>query len=827
MKSLCWWLAVFVPSVVLGVGWAQAGPSQVESKPIGASVSDQVAPSDLAGIRAAYRVGQRRFVSTRSGFAARDPRQAWALSFDGRGFAVTPDGGAWTWGMELESFGFAGFETKVPGQAESEADGARLSYGWDGNLSEWFVNGERGLKHGFTLQQRPMGAGPLRFQMEVRGDLSGRGLPGGNGLGFADASGDVVVTYTGLRVFDALGVDQPANLTMGDGQVSITIHEATATYPLTIDPIAQDVYLKASNTGWEDHFGGAVAVSGNTVVVGAAGEDSAATGINGHQADDSAWESGAAYVFVKVGGVWSQQAYLKASNAEQYDQFAISLALDGDTLVVGARGEKSDATGVNGDESNNNALSSGAAYVFARTGTAWAQEAYLKASNTGDGDGFGHSVSISGDTIVVGAYSEDSKSGGINGDETDNGVSAAGAAYAFVRGPTGWVQQAYIKASNPLPGAGFGADLSISQDVLVVGAYGESSDGIGVNGSQTGLGEPDCGAAYVFERVGGVWSQSTYLKPDVNRYGILFGHSVGATVDTVAVSVPLEAKIYVYGRTPTGWVHESLLEPEVAGTGQVFGGSLTIHGERILVGAPGENGGSRGINGNPAVTQAGHSSGAAYLYRKAGPTWVQEAYMKASNPGSIDHFGTAVDMTDNLAVIGASLESGGYTGPYARENDDSIYRSGAAYVFELNAEYANYCGPDAFNSMGMAGHLIHSGSLSTAANDFTLHVSGLPVGQVGFFLSAMSHDFVANPGGSQGHLCLGRGHIGRHNRPHELQMSSGQGTFDLNLDLQDMPHPTGTTTVLAGQTWNFQAWYRDVNPTPTSNFTGGLSVRFH
>src|SRR5207247_1774974 len=167
--------------------------------------------------------------------------------------------------------------------------------------------------------------------------------------------------------------------------------------------IAQQAYIKASNTGgpspgdtpadyggsFGDNFGWSVAISGDTMVIGAPGEDSNATGVNGNQTNNSALNSGAAYVFVRDGTNWVQQAYLKASNTGANDVFGFSVAISGDTVVVGARWEASNATGVNGNQSNNSASAAGAAYVFVRSGTNWMQQAYLKASNTGANDIFG------------------------------------------------------------------------------------------------------------------------------------------------------------------------------------------------------------------------------------------------------------------------------------------------------------------------------------------------------------------------------------------------------------------------------------------------------
>ncbi|HSH28224.1 MAG TPA: hyalin, partial [Wenzhouxiangella sp.] len=181
----------------------------------------------------------------------------------------------------------------------------------------------------------------------------------------------------------------------------------------------------------DDEFGLSVAVDGDTVVVGAHGEASNATGVDGDQGDNSATDAGAAYVFVRSGSTWSQQAYLKASNTDAYDYFGWSVAVDGDTVVVGASGEDSNATGVDGNQSDNSTSNAGAAYVFVRSGSTWSQQAYLKASNTDAGDGFGWSVALEGDTVVVGAYGEDSNATGVDGNQSDNSAGSAGAAYVF------------------------------------------------------------------------------------------------------------------------------------------------------------------------------------------------------------------------------------------------------------------------------------------------------------------------------------------------------------------------------------------------------------
>jgi hypothetical protein len=303
----------------------------------------------------------------------------------------------------------------------------------------------------------------------------------------------------------------------------------------------QQAYLKASNAEAGDSFGSSIAISGNTIVVGAYREDSFATGVNGNQSDNSAVNSGAAYVFVRVGTNWSQQAYLKASNSGDNDQFGAHVSIDGDTVVVSTPAEDSNATGVNGNGADNSADTAGAAYVFVRNGTNWHQEAYLKASNTNPNDRFGDAVSISGDTILVGAEGESSIARGVNGYELSNSVGSSGAAYAFVRQGTNWSQQAYFKASNTGQGDRFGFEVAISGDVAVVGALSEASQARGLNGNQTNNSVSGAGAAYAFVRSGTNWSQQVYMKAsNTGPDGFGFGRGLAVSGDTVAVGAPDE-----------------------------------------------------------------------------------------------------------------------------------------------------------------------------------------------------------------------------------------------------------------------------------------------
>jgi hypothetical protein len=270
--------------------------------------------------------------------------------------------------------------------------------------------------------------------------------------------------------------------------------------------------------------------------------------------------SGAAYVYTRSSGVWTQQAYVKASNTEENDLFGTVVALsgDGNTLAVGAPSESSGLTGVTpGSVSEATALnatfSSGATYVFLRTAGTWAQQAYVKASNTGNSDMFGMWVALSsdGNTLAVGAPLEDGGATGVGG-TPDDLAADAGAAYVYSRSGTAWSFQAYVKASNTGSGDHFGTGLALSGDgnTLAVGAPFENSAARGIGGNQVNdcaAGVPlNCnaasGAAYVYTRSGGTWSHKAYVKASNTENADRFGWAIGLNGDgnTLAAGAPME-----------------------------------------------------------------------------------------------------------------------------------------------------------------------------------------------------------------------------------------------------------------------------------------------
>jgi FG-GAP repeat protein len=460
--------------------------------------------------------------------------------------------------------------------------------------------------------------------------------------------------------------------------------------------IDQMTYGKASNTGMNDEFGFSVSLSGNTLAVAAFGESSGSVGVNGNQADDSAHGAGAVYVFVRTGAIWTQQAYLKASNTDADDSFGQSISLSGDTLAVGAPSESSATTGVNGNQTDNTAGASGAVYVFIRTGTTWTQQAYLKASNTGTGDFFGHSLSLSGDTLAVGAFGEDSA---ISDNQTDNSAGQAGAVYVFARKSATWTQQAYLKASNTGANDQFGLAVSLSGNTLAVAAPRESGGAVGVDGNQADDSANQAGAVYVFVRTGTTWTQQAYLKASNTSAGDLFGWSVSLSGDTLAVGSVDESSaavgvngnqaddsaigagaVYVFVRADTTWTQQAYLKASNTGKADGFGWSVALSRDILAVGAIAEGSATTGIDGNQADNSA-TGAGAIYVFVRTDTTWAQRAYLKASNTGAGDSLGFSVSLSGDTLAIGAATEGGGATGINGNQADNSAARAGAVYVF--------------------------------------------------------------------------------------------------------------------------------------------------
>ena len=398
--------------------------------------------------------------------------------------------------------------------------------------------------------------------------------------------------------------------------------------------------LTASDAEAYDTFGISVAVSGDTAVVGAWFED--AGGRN----------AGAAYIFRRDHGgtdSWGQVKKLAASDAQAGDQFGFSVAVSGDTAVVGASGEDAGGTQL------------GAAYIFRRDhgGTdSWGQVKKLSASDARAGDQFGFRVAVSGDTAVVGASGEDGRG------------SNAGAAYVFQRdqgGTDNWGQIKKLSASDAQAGDRLGISVAVSDDTAVVGAYLEDAGGT------------QLGAAYIFRRdQGGTdnWGQVKKLTASDAQVGDWFGISVAVSGDIAVVGAYLEdaggtqveaaygrnaGAAYIFRRDQGGagnWGQVKKLAASDAHAGDQFGFSVAVSGDTAVVGANLE--GAGGIN-----------AGAAYAFRRnqgGADNWSEVKKLTAFDAHAGDQFGFSVAVSGDTAVVGAWVE------------DAAGSNAGAAYI---------------------------------------------------------------------------------------------------------------------------------------------------
>ena len=369
-----------------------------------------------------------------------------------------------------------------------------------------------------------------------------------------------------------------------------------------------------------DYFGYSVAVDGDTAVIGAYGVD-----YNG-------FNSGAAYVFIRSGGTWVLEAKLAASDRSAGDFFGYSVALEGDTAVIGA---------FNDDDNGPN---SGSAYVFIRSGSSWVQQAKLTASDGAEYDSFGISVAIYGDTAVIGADYDD-----------DNGPDS-GSAYVFIRSGSSWVQQAKLTASDGASGDCFGVSVALDGDTAVIGVRYDDDKG------------SNSGSAYVFIRSSSSWTEQAKLTASDGASEDFFGYSVAVDGDTAVIGTfgdddngSKSGSAYVFIRSGISWVQQAKLTASDGAASDYFGNSVAVDGDIAVIGALYDD-------------DNGLDSGSAYVFIRTGSSWVQQAKLTAPDGTYSDSFGYSVAVDgDTAAVIGV------------RYDDDMGDNSGSAYVFILTA----------------------------------------------------------------------------------------------------------------------------------------------
>ena len=479
------------------------------------------------------------------------------------------------------------------------------------------------------------------------------------------------------------GASSAVELAEGTNSVAVTVENGSAQQTYSIDlerdphsTFGQTHYLKAPRAHIDDYFGVVLSLSGETLVAAAPGDDGGARGVDGDPNDRSRADSGAAYVFARdPAGNWSLQAYLKADNADTQDGFGHAVAISGDLIAVSAPQESSKAVGIAGDETDNSALYSGAVYVFRRDSSEqWHQEAYIKASDSVAGIAFGGAVALDGDTLAVSArhtlegsvYVFRRDESGVwsqqatvtpSDSATDDGFGNTlalegdtlivgspfhggvprqrGAVYVFERSGGAWSEKVRLQGSNTDDYDTFGNSVALSGTTLAVGAPGESSSAVGVDGNQSDNSKSQSGAAYVFEKGAGGWAQVAYIKASNTDSKDLFGSTMALSGDWLAVTAWNEASV------ATG-----------------------VDGVQTDNSRPG--------------------SGAAYLFvRDADGKWSQELYLKAMNADANDRFGvSSAALSRAMLIVGAPYEDSNAVGVDGDQSNNTVSASGAVYVFE-------------------------------------------------------------------------------------------------------------------------------------------------
>ncbi len=546
--------------------------------------------------------------------------------------------------LSLQSLGYGGAMQPV-GPGEVNGDKQTISLMRSGGVREWYVNGPGGLEQGFTLAKPPSSAGerdePLRLALQVSEGWRAAASDDGKAVTLRGADGHSV-EYGKLVVRDSLGRVIPARLTVIEEQVVIEAEDSKAEYPLTIDPIfslqpkpraveaapvslmneaqyVEQQRLTANDGAEKDHFGEAIALDGDTLVVGAYADDIGATS-----------NQGSVYVFTRSGATWTFQQKITANDGAAYDYFGESVAVYGNFLAVGSH------------VSSNVAV--GAVYVFTRSGATWTQQQKITANDGVVGDDFGHSVSMSDWTLVVGAP----------GDNI-NGNNLQGSAYVYTRIGAVWTLQKKLFAADGSAQDTFGVVVSLNGDTVAVGAY---FDNIGANEGQ--------GSVYIYKRYGTIWLPEPKLIAFDGANGDLFGIAVALGSDTLVVGAKsddigansAQGSAYVYVNSGGGWTLQQKLTASDGAEDESFGAAVALSGDTLAVSAYLTDNGTFG------------DLGSVYVFKRSGAVWTEIKKITGGDSADWDVFGKPIAMNGDTVMVAASWD-----------DIDTTEDQGSVYVF--------------------------------------------------------------------------------------------------------------------------------------------------
>jgi RHS repeat-associated protein len=645
----------------------------------GRTLSDIPQPIRAAFIKAVQQEAPERFLAAEhpDGYAFVNPLHDFRMIFDTAGVwigSVKDRAKPRYFRINLIGYGYGNTlpSLEVPSLT---AQSNEVSYEWD-NFTTTYLNGRLGVEQIFTIMQPPQGRNgnaALRLELALEGDVTHQRRQGED-VQLKVKGKRIDLNYSNLFAHDSAGRALPATLTAEESprkeslRLIISVDDRNAVYPITVDPLIQQAKLLEGDGALNTMYGEAVAIHGDTAVIGS------------YLADlPGATDAGAAYVFVRTGTTWTQQAKLTANDAQANDAFANSVGIYGDTIVVGADVTEPVGYGVGDDL--------GSLYVYVRSGTNWSLQQVLSASDAALFDHLGTRVAIHQDTIIASSQLDDHSS-----------LSNAGSAYIFVRSGTTWTQQAKVTASDAASNDYFGTAVDVQQDTAIVGC---GSKGV-----------------YVYVRNGSSWSQQAKLTASDGVAGTEFGYSARISGDSVIVgafAADLPSKTdagaaYVFVRSGTTWTQQAKLTASDAAAGDQFGWSVDINGDVALIGSP----------------WADHSSktnpGAAYVFLRSNTTWTQVDKVTASDANTDNRFGYFLAMYGTTAIIGAPSNAG-------------LNQTGAAYIFTL-APLASPNSGAPSSTLSWAGEAQQDGAIAIRTGEKVETVTDLdvntPVGAMTF-----------------------------------------------------------------------------------------------